>query len=147
MCFLDHLFAQQWRFNFKDFKDLEPDQNGAIPSFCQSNKTHIVVFDSIYEQRAQYSLEPFTYERPINIPLTRADFAKANGKTMRDKMAVDIFQELPDAHVFENKDNDANLGALTVKSSKMLDDLTISSLEKKTLDDLLDDLIEGLLED
>ncbi|CAN6983948.1 unnamed protein product [Brassica oleracea var. botrytis] len=32
-------------------------------------------------------------------------------KTMRDKMAVDIFQELPDAHEFENKDNDANLGA------------------------------------
>ncbi|CAN6892313.1 unnamed protein product [Brassica oleracea] len=30
---------------------------------------------------------------------------------MRDKMAVDIFQELPDAHEFENKDNDANLGA------------------------------------
>ncbi|CDY72569.1 BnaCnng78330D, partial [Brassica napus] len=28
MCFLDHLFAQQWRFNFKDFKDSEPDQNG-----------------------------------------------------------------------------------------------------------------------
>ncbi|CAN6986702.1 unnamed protein product [Brassica oleracea var. botrytis] len=27
MCFLDHLFAQQWRFNFKDFKDSEPDQN------------------------------------------------------------------------------------------------------------------------
>uniref|UniRef100_A0A0D3CFC3 DUF1985 domain-containing protein n=1 Tax=Brassica oleracea var. oleracea TaxID=109376 RepID=A0A0D3CFC3_BRAOL len=49
MCFLDHLFAQQWRFNFKDFNDLEPDQNGlrrrlpggawnyyagTIPSFC-----------------------------------------------------------------------------------------------------------------
>ncbi|CAF1928850.1 unnamed protein product [Brassica napus] len=76
------------------------------------------------EQRAQYSLEPFTYERPTNIPPARAgdyglytlnlvkkDFAKANGKTMRDKMAVDIFQELPDAHEFENKDNDANLGA------------------------------------
>ncbi|KAF3496221.1 hypothetical protein DY000_02055453 [Brassica cretica] len=28
MCFLDHLFSQQWRFNFKDFKDSEPDQNG-----------------------------------------------------------------------------------------------------------------------
>ncbi|CAN6867209.1 unnamed protein product [Brassica oleracea] len=28
MCFLDHLFAQQWRFNFKDFKDSKPDQNG-----------------------------------------------------------------------------------------------------------------------
>ncbi|KAF3584018.1 hypothetical protein F2Q69_00027817 [Brassica cretica] len=53
MCFLDHLFSQQWRFNFKDFKDSEPDQNslgrrlpggawnyyaGIIPSFCQSNK-------------------------------------------------------------------------------------------------------------
>ncbi|CAN6815202.1 unnamed protein product [Brassica oleracea] len=36
---------------------------------------------------------------------------KKTWKTMRDKMAVDIFQELPDAHEFENKDNDANLGA------------------------------------
>ncbi|CAN6898842.1 unnamed protein product [Brassica oleracea var. botrytis] len=208
MCFLDHLFAQQWRFNFKDFKDSEPDQNGlgirlpggvwnyyagTIPSFCQSNKVwgtdiddiyapvnfadthwiamwisipkrHIVVFDIICssispeeldvvmepflymvpyllvecassdEQRAQYSLEPFTYERPTNIPPARAgvcgvytlkyieyhalgiefskkDFAKANGKRMRDKMAVDIFQELPDAHEFENKDVDDNLDA------------------------------------
>ncbi|CAN6893462.1 unnamed protein product [Brassica oleracea] len=185
MCFLDHLFAQQWRFNYKDFKDSEPDQNGlgrrlpggawnyyacTIPSFYQSNKVwgtdiddvyvpvnynethwiamwisipkrHIVVWDSICssispeeldvvmelflymvpyllvecassdEQCAQYSLESFTYERPTNIPPARADFAKANGKTMRDKMAVDIFQELPDAHEFENKDNDANLGA------------------------------------
>ncbi|CAN6828619.1 unnamed protein product [Brassica oleracea] len=107
-------------------------------------KRHIVVFDSICssitpeeldvvmelflymvpyllvecassdEQRAQYSLEPFTYERPTNIPqviVAKTNFAKANRKTMRDKMAVDIFQELPDAHEFENKDNDANLGA------------------------------------
>uniref|UniRef100_A0A0D3D576 Ubiquitin-like protease family profile domain-containing protein n=1 Tax=Brassica oleracea var. oleracea TaxID=109376 RepID=A0A0D3D576_BRAOL len=207
-CFLDHLFSQQWRFNYKDFKGSEPDQNGlgrrlpggawnyyavTIPSFCQSNKVwgtdiddiyapvnfadshwiaiwisipkrHIAVFDSICssispeeldvvmehflymvfyllvecassdEQHAQYSLEPFTYERPTNIPPARAgdcgvytlkyiechalgiefskkDIAKASGKTMRDKMAVDIFQELPDAHEFENKDNDANLGA------------------------------------
>ncbi|CAN7086452.1 unnamed protein product [Brassica oleracea var. botrytis] len=74
------------------------------------------------EQCAKYSLDPFTYERLTNIPPARAgdcgvytlnkkDFAKANGKTMRDKMAVDIFQELPDAHEFENKDNDANVGA------------------------------------
>ncbi|CAN6873404.1 unnamed protein product [Brassica oleracea] len=193
MCFLDHLFAQQWRFNFKDFKDSEPDQNGlgrrlpggawnyyagTIPSFCQSNKVwgtdiddiyapvnfsdthwiamwisipkrHIVVFDSICssispeeldvcassdEQRAQYSLELFTYERPTNIPPARAgdcgvytlkyiechtlgiefskkDFAKANRKTMRDKMAVYIFQELLDAHEFENKHIDDNLDA------------------------------------
>uniref|UniRef100_A0A0D3A9Q5 DUF1985 domain-containing protein n=1 Tax=Brassica oleracea var. oleracea TaxID=109376 RepID=A0A0D3A9Q5_BRAOL len=27
MCFLDHFFAQKWRFNYKDFKDSEPDQN------------------------------------------------------------------------------------------------------------------------
>uniref|UniRef100_A0A0D3EBT7 Ubiquitin-like protease family profile domain-containing protein n=1 Tax=Brassica oleracea var. oleracea TaxID=109376 RepID=A0A0D3EBT7_BRAOL len=196
MCFLDHLCAQQWRFNYKDFKDSGPDQNGlgrrlpggawnyyagTIPSFCQSNKVwgtdmddvyvlvnytdshwismwisipkrHIVVWDSICssispkeldvlvecassnEQRAQYSLEPFTYERLTNIPQARAgdcrmyalmyiechalgmpfskkDFAKPNGKTMRDKMAVDIFKELTDVHEFENKDNDANLGA------------------------------------
>ncbi|CAN6856016.1 unnamed protein product [Brassica oleracea] len=176
MCFLDHLFAQQWRFNFKDFKDSKPDQNGLgrrlpvnyadthwIAMWILIPKRHIVVFDNICssispeeldvvmehflymvpyllvecvssdELRAQYSLEPFTYERPTNIPPARAgdcgvytlkyiechalgiefskkDFAKANGKTMRDKMAVDIFQELPDAHEFENKDNDANLG-------------------------------------
>ncbi|KAF2547737.1 hypothetical protein F2Q70_00022659 [Brassica cretica] len=84
------------------------------------------------EQRAQYCLEPFTYERLTNIPQARAgdcgvyalkyiechalgmsfskkDFVKPNGKTMRDKMAVDIFKELPDSREFENKDNDANL--------------------------------------
>ncbi|CAN7046082.1 unnamed protein product [Brassica oleracea var. botrytis] len=144
MCFVDHLFAQQWKFNFKDFKDSEPDQNGlgrrlpggawnyyagTIPSFCQSNKVwgtdiddinvpvnyednhwiamwisilkrHIVVFDSICS-----SISPDEQQ------FTKKNFDKANGKTMRDKMAVDIFQELPDAHEFLNKDNDANLGA------------------------------------
>ncbi|CAF2057098.1 unnamed protein product [Brassica napus] len=60
--------------------------------------------------RSERILEPFTYERPNNIPPARADFAKANGKSMRDKMAVDIFQELPDAHEFENKDMDDILG-------------------------------------
>nr|VDD37631.1 unnamed protein product [Brassica oleracea] len=174
MCFLDHLFAQQWRFNFKNFKDSEPDQNGlgrrlpggawnyyagTIPSFCQSNKVwgtdiddiyapvdfadahwiamwisipkrHIVVFDSICSSISPVELDV----RPTNIPLARAgdcgvytlkyiechalgiefskkDIAKANGKSMRDKMAVDIFQELPDAHEFENKDMDDNLDA------------------------------------
>ncbi|CAF1949433.1 unnamed protein product [Brassica napus] len=158
MCFLDHLFAQQWRFKYKDFKDSEPDQNGTIPSFCQSNKVwgtdiddvyapvnyndthwiamwisiprrHIVVWYSIcssispeeldvvmepFLYMVSYllvDLESFTYERLANIPPARAGDCGANGKTMRDKMAVDIFQELPDAHKFENKDNDANLGA------------------------------------
>ncbi|CAN6864365.1 unnamed protein product, partial [Brassica oleracea] len=161
------------RFNYKDFKDSESDQNGLgrrlpdiddvyapvnyndthwIAMWISIPKRHIVVWNNICssispeeldvvmepflymvsyllvectssdEQRAQYSLELFTYERPTNIPPVRAGdcgvytlnkkyFAKANGKTMRDKMAVDIFQELPDAHEFENKDNDANLGA------------------------------------
>lgn len=79
-------------------------------------------------------MEPLTYDKPTNIPQARAcdcgvytlkyiechalgiefskkDFAKANGNSMRDKMAVDIFQELPDAHELENKDMDDNLGA------------------------------------
>ncbi|CDY67786.1 BnaC07g48360D [Brassica napus] len=158
MCFLDHLFAQQWRFNYKDFKDSEPDQNVNyndthwIAMWISIPKRHIVVWDNICssispedldvvmesflymvpyllvecassdEQRAQNSQEPFTYERPTNIPpaqagdcgvytLNKKDFAKANKKTMKDKMAVDIFQELPDAHKSENKDNDGNLGA------------------------------------
>ncbi|CAN7079101.1 unnamed protein product, partial [Brassica oleracea var. botrytis] len=80
------------------------------------------------------SLEPFTYARPTNIPPARAgdcgvyalkyiechalgiefskkDFAKANGKSMRDKMAVDIFEEHPVVHEYENKDNFDNLDA------------------------------------
>ncbi|CAN6808685.1 unnamed protein product, partial [Brassica oleracea] len=63
MCFLDHLFAQQWRFNYKDFKDSEPDQNGlgrrlpggawnyyagTIPSLCQSNKVWGTYIDDVY---------------------------------------------------------------------------------------------------
>ncbi|CAF2073132.1 BnaC01g42020D [Brassica napus] len=143
MCFLDHLFTQQWRFNFKDVKDSEPDQNGLgrrlpvnfvdthwIAMWISIPKRHIVVFDNICSSISPEELDV----RATNIPPVRAgdcgmytlkyiecqslgiefskkDFAKANGKTMRDKMAVDIFQELPDAHEFENKDNDDNLGA------------------------------------
>ncbi|KAF3605295.1 hypothetical protein DY000_02050231 [Brassica cretica] len=183
MCFLDHLFSQQWRFNYKDFKDSEPDQNGlgrrlpggawnyyagTIPSFCQSNKVwgtdiddvyapvnyndthwiaiwisihkrHIVVWDSICSSISREAIdvvmEPFLYMvhyllvepelvivsyalkyiecHVLGMPFSKKDFAKPNGKTMRDKMAVDIFKELPDAHEFENKDNDANLGAIS----------------------------------
>ncbi|CAN6863868.1 unnamed protein product, partial [Brassica oleracea] len=99
-------------------------------------KRHIVVWDSICSsispEKLDVVMEPFLCMVPYLL-FSKKDFAKAKGKTMRDKMAVDIFQELPDVHEFENKDNDANLGAyegrLTVKSSGMLDDLTISSLE------------------
>ncbi|CAF1722632.1 unnamed protein product, partial [Brassica napus] len=122
MCFLDHLFAQQRGFNFKDFKDSEPDHNGlgrrlpggawnyyagTIPSFCQSNKVwgtdiddiyapvnyadthwiamwisipkrHIVIFDSICSNISPEELDVFS----------KKDFAKANRKTMRDKIYI-----------------------------------------------------------
>ncbi|CDY25562.1 BnaC09g11870D [Brassica napus] len=119
MCFLDHLFAQQWIFNFKDFKDSKPDHNGLgrrlpvnfadshwIPMWISIPKRHIVVFDNICSSISPEGLDV----RPTNIPPARADFAKPNGKSMRDKMAVDIFQELPDVHEFENKDMDDILG-------------------------------------
>ncbi|CAF2106241.1 unnamed protein product, partial [Brassica napus] len=104
MCFLDHLIAQQWRFNFKDFKDSKPDHNGLgrrlpggahwIAMWISIPKRHIVVFDSICSSISPEELDV----RPTNIPPARAGDCGANGKSMRDKMAVDIFQELPDAH-------------------------------------------------
>nr|VDD23417.1 unnamed protein product [Brassica rapa] len=66
-------------------------------------KRYIVVWDSICSSISPEELDVY-FE-------LKKDFAKPNEKTMRDKMAVDIFKELPDAHEFENKDNDANLGA------------------------------------
>ncbi|CAN6822816.1 unnamed protein product [Brassica oleracea] len=148
ICFLDHLFAQQWIFNFKDFKDSKPDHNGlgrrlpeeldvVMEPFLYMVPYLLVECASSDEQRAQYSLEPFTYERPTNIPPAKAgdcgvytlkyiechtlgiefskkDFAKPNGKSMRDKMAVDIFQELPNVHEFENKDMDDIMGTYDV---------------------------------
>ncbi|CAN7030360.1 unnamed protein product [Brassica oleracea var. botrytis] len=79
MCFLDHLFAQQWRFNFKDFMDSKPDHNGlgrrlpeeldvVMEPFLYMVPYLLVECASSDELRAQYSLEPFTYERPTNIP-------------------------------------------------------------------------------
>nr|VDD33037.1 unnamed protein product [Brassica oleracea] len=50
----------------------------------------------------------------LGIEFSKKDFAKPNGKSMRDKMAVDIFQELPNVHEFENKDMDDILGTYDV---------------------------------
>ncbi|CAN7054959.1 unnamed protein product, partial [Brassica oleracea var. botrytis] len=78
------------------------------------------------EQKVQYTLEPYTYERQtVGVPQCRAgdcgpftlkyiechalgmEFPKAfctrNGKTIREKMALDIFQELPMCHEWETK--------------------------------------------
>ena len=73
------------------------------------------------EQKVQYTLEPYTYARQTDgVPQCRAGdcgpfalkyiechalgmefpkaFNKRNGKSIREKMAVDIFQELPMCH-------------------------------------------------
>ncbi|KAF2545793.1 hypothetical protein F2Q70_00020913 [Brassica cretica] len=55
------------------------------------------------EQRVQYTLEPYTYER-----LT-IGFSNKNAKAMREKMALDIFKETPGCHSKENEDNDENI--------------------------------------
>ncbi|CAN6890453.1 BnaUnng03930D [Brassica napus] len=85
------------------------------------------------EQKVQYTLEPYTYARQTDgVPQCRAGdcgpfalkyiechalgmefpkaFNKRSGKSIREKMAVDIFQELPMCHEWENQDNDENLG-------------------------------------
>uniref|UniRef100_A0A0D3BCM7 Ubiquitin-like protease family profile domain-containing protein n=1 Tax=Brassica oleracea var. oleracea TaxID=109376 RepID=A0A0D3BCM7_BRAOL len=136
MCFLDHLFALQWRFNYKDFKDSEPDQNSLgrrlpvnytnshwIAMWISIPKRHIVVWDSICSSISPEELDVaragdcgvyalnYIECHALGMPFSKKDFAKPNGKTMSDKMVVDIFKELPDAYEFENKDNDANLGA------------------------------------
>ncbi|CAN6989657.1 unnamed protein product [Brassica rapa subsp. trilocularis] len=79
--------------------NISPEELDVVETFLYMVPYLLVECASSDEQRVQYSLEPFTFERPDNIPPARAgdcgftkkDFAKANGKTMRDKMAVDIF--------------------------------------------------------
>ncbi|CAN7111686.1 unnamed protein product [Brassica rapa subsp. narinosa] len=84
------------------------------------------------EQKVQYTLEPYTYARQtVGVPQCRAGdcgvftlkyiechslgiefptaFDKKHGKAIREKMALDIFRELPKCHEWENQDNDENL--------------------------------------
>ncbi|CAN7023273.1 unnamed protein product, partial [Brassica rapa subsp. trilocularis] len=84
------------------------------------------------EQKVQYTLEPYTYARQtVGVPQCRAGdcgpftlkyiechalgiefptaFDKKHGKTIREKMALDIFRELPKCREWENQDNDENL--------------------------------------
>ncbi|KAG2251592.1 hypothetical protein Bca52824_081728 [Brassica carinata] len=62
------------------------------------------------EQKVQYTLEPYTYENKPLEYLGAELLCPRNGKTIREKMAVDIFQELSMCHEWENQDNDENLG-------------------------------------
>ncbi|CAN7139491.1 unnamed protein product [Brassica rapa subsp. narinosa] len=96
-------------------------------------KRHIVVWDSIVSHISPKELdEPYTYARQtVGVPQCRAGdcgtftlkyiechalgiefptaFDKKHGKTIREKMALDIFRELPMCHEWENQDNDENL--------------------------------------
>ncbi|CAF1916665.1 unnamed protein product, partial [Brassica napus] len=130
-------FRSERIFNSKDFKDSKPDHNVNftdshwIAMWISIPKRHIVVFDSIcssiYPEELDVVMEPFLYMVPylfvecassdeyiechaLGIEFSKKDFAKPNGKSMRDKMALDIFQELHDVHEFENKDMDDILG-------------------------------------
>ncbi|CAN6884565.1 unnamed protein product [Brassica oleracea] len=104
--------------------------------FRKKTPWHIVVWDSIIKHISPEKLdEPYTYERQtVGVPQCRAGdcgpftlkyiechalgmefpddrtFCTRNGKTIREKMALDIFQELPMCHEWENQDNDENLG-------------------------------------
>ncbi|KAG5382666.1 hypothetical protein IGI04_034136 [Brassica rapa subsp. trilocularis] len=87
------------------------------------------------EQKVQYTLEPYSYARQtVGVPQCRAGdcgvftlkyiechalgiefptaFNKKHGKAIREKMALDIFRELPKCHEWENQDNDENLATL-----------------------------------
>ncbi|KAL0662241.1 hypothetical protein Bca4012_099078 [Brassica carinata] len=100
MCFLDHIFSRQWRASYPDFKSDKGDANGLgrrlpVPR-CRAG-----------------DCGPFTLKY-IECHALGMEFPKAlcprNGKTIREKMAVDIFQELSMCHEWENQDNDENLG-------------------------------------
>ncbi|KAF3541282.1 hypothetical protein F2Q69_00019291 [Brassica cretica] len=97
-------------------------------------KRHIVIWDSIIKhigpEELDEVMEPFVTMVPyllvecavsdeqkyIECHTLGMKFPKAfctrNGKTIREKMAVDIFQELLICHEWENQDNDENLRTL-----------------------------------
>ncbi|CAN6873143.1 unnamed protein product [Brassica oleracea] len=108
-------------------EDKGPDVPAAVPADASSSKDKapepsLVILDKNQSTRPTnipparagdcgvYTLN-YIECHALGIEFSKKDFAKANGKSMRDKMAVDIFQELPDAHEFEKKDMDDNQGA------------------------------------
>ncbi|CAG7906153.1 unnamed protein product [Brassica rapa] len=134
ICFLDHIFSRQWRASYPDFKSDTRDANDLgrrLPGGA-----HILVWDNIVSHISPGELdEPYTYARQtVGVPQCRAGdcgpftlkyiechalgmefpntFNKRNRKTIREKMALDIFQELPMCHEWENQDNDENLATL-----------------------------------
>ncbi|CDY65977.1 BnaC01g41770D [Brassica napus] len=129
MCFLDHIFSRQWRASYPDFKSDKGDANGLgkrlpggawnyhageIPSFCQSKKPYTYERQTVgVPQCRPGDCGPFTLKY-IECHDLGMEFPKAlcprNGKTIREKMAVDIVQDLHMCHEWENQDNDENLG-------------------------------------
>ncbi|CAN7135902.1 unnamed protein product [Brassica rapa subsp. narinosa] len=121
ICFLDHIFSRH------------PGELDEVMEHFVTMIPYLLVECALAdEQKVQYTLEPYTYARQtVGVPQCRAGdcgpftlkyiechalgmefpntFNKRNRKTIREKMALDIFQELPMCHEWENQDNDENL--------------------------------------
>ncbi|KAF2546914.1 hypothetical protein F2Q70_00023221 [Brassica cretica] len=124
-------------------------------------KRHIDVWDSISSTISPEELDVYIEFHALGMPLSKKDFAKPNGKTMRDNMAVDIFKELPNAHEFENKYNDTNLefskkDFAKANGKSMRDKMAVDifqelpdahEFENKDMDDILEDLQLSRLDD
>ncbi|CAN6989707.1 unnamed protein product [Brassica rapa subsp. trilocularis] len=132
MCFLDHIFSRQWRASYPDFKSDHRDANGLGRRLLGGAIGLLYGYRSLRGTYPEEPDEPYTYVRQnVGVPQCRAGdcgpftlkyiechalgmefpkaFNKRNGKSIREKMVVDIFQELPMCHEWENQDNDENL--------------------------------------
>ncbi|CAN6898776.1 unnamed protein product, partial [Brassica oleracea] len=126
MCFLDHIFSRQWRASYPNFKSDKGDANGLGRTLPSGAIGLLYGYRSLGGTYPEELDEPYTYERQtVGVPQCRAgdcgpftlkyiechalgmEFPKAfctrNGKTIREKMALDIFQELPMCHEWETK--------------------------------------------
>ncbi|KAG2310483.1 hypothetical protein Bca52824_022040 [Brassica carinata] len=114
MCFLDHLFSRQWRASYPDFKSDLGDVSG-LGRRLHGGREIIMQRDTfflpIYEAGdcGVFALK-YNECHALGMDFPKA-FSSRNGKAIREKMAVDIYQELPMCHDWENQDNDENTGA------------------------------------
>ncbi|CAN7016973.1 unnamed protein product [Brassica rapa subsp. trilocularis] len=132
ICFLDHVFSRQWRASYPDFKSDAPDANGLGRRLPGGAIGLLYGYRSLRGTSPKELDEPYTYARQtVGVPQCRAGdcgtftlkyiechalgiefptaFDKKHGKTIREKMALDIFRELPMCHEWENQDNGENL--------------------------------------
>nr|VDC59973.1 unnamed protein product [Brassica rapa] len=114
MCFLDHVFSRQWRASYPDFKSDAPDANGLGRRLPGGAIGLLYGYRSLRGTSPKELDEPYTYARQtVGVPQCRAGdcgtftlkyiechalgikfptaFDKKHGKTIREKMALDIF--------------------------------------------------------